>query len=112
MHEHIEHDPWEPPTEMWAAQEAEQLAAQWAREQGLAPLPAGGEADRMQSIMAAVLALHRRTGSAEELHASEEAMRRLIEAARAVSAASWEALRPADHELVAGGAVLGFLGLD
>ncbi|WP_238692759.1 MULTISPECIES: hypothetical protein, partial [unclassified Micrococcus] len=30
MREHIEHDPWEPPTEMWAAQEAEQLAAQWA----------------------------------------------------------------------------------
>ena len=112
MREHIEHDPWEPPTEMWAAQEAEQLAAQWAREQGLDPLPAGGGADRMQSIMAAVLALHRRTGSSEELHASEETMRRVIEAARAVSSSRWEALRPTDHELVPGGVVLGFVGLD
>lgn len=112
MREHIEHDPWEPPTEIWEAQEAEQLAAQWAREQGLDPLPAGGEADRMQSIMAAVLALHRRTGSSEELHASEETMRRVIEAARAVSSSRWEALRPTDHELVPGGVVLGFVGLD
>ncbi|RUQ41453.1 hypothetical protein D8M15_06930 [Micrococcus sp. HSID17228] len=87
-------------------------STQWAREQGLDPLPAGGEADRMQSIMAAVLALHRRTESSEERHASEETMRCVIEAARAVSSSRWEALRPTDHELVPGGVVLGFLGLD
>ncbi|WP_145033623.1 hypothetical protein [Micrococcus luteus] len=111
MSERIEHDPGEPPTEAWAEAEAEELAAQWAREQGLAPLSAGGEADRMQSMMAAVLELHVRTAQAGQLYASEETMQRVVAVARLVPAAGWDELRAGDPELIPGGVVLGVLGI-